>query len=82
MQINKERLVQTFCEMVSIDSESYHEKKMKDTAEQLTKQQVSLATLTAKYTAVSEQLPFAEKREAQERLHSNAVLPSPKELMT
>lgn len=30
MQINKERLVQTFCEMVSIDSESYHEKKMKD----------------------------------------------------
>lgn len=46
-----------------------HEKKMKDIAEQLTKQQVSLATLTAKYTAVSEQLPFAEKREAQERLH-------------
>lgn len=30
MKINKERLVQTFCEMVSIDSESYHEKKMKD----------------------------------------------------
>lgn len=30
MVINKERLVQTFCEMVSIDSESYHEKKMKD----------------------------------------------------
>lgn len=30
MQINKKRLVQTFCEMVSIDSESYHEKKMKD----------------------------------------------------
>ena len=29
MQINKERLVQTFCEMVSINSESYHEKKMK-----------------------------------------------------
>ncbi|CDE45063.1 exonuclease SbcCD C subunit [Clostridium sp. CAG:411] len=46
-----------------------HEKKMKDTAEQLTKQQVSLATLTAKYTAVSERLPFAEKNEAQERLH-------------
>jgi len=30
MVINKERLVQTFCEMVSIDSESYHEKRMKD----------------------------------------------------
>lgn len=30
MQIIKERLVQTFCEMVSIDSESYYEKKMKD----------------------------------------------------
>ncbi|WP_295291796.1 M20/M25/M40 family metallo-hydrolase [uncultured Catenibacterium sp.] len=30
MMINKERLVQTFCEMVSIDSESYHEKQMKD----------------------------------------------------
>ena len=30
MMINKERLVQTFCKMVSIDSESYHEKKMKD----------------------------------------------------
>ena len=30
MVINKERLAQTFCEMVSIDSESYHEKRMKD----------------------------------------------------
>lgn len=30
MMINKERLVQTFYKMVSIDSESYHEKQMKD----------------------------------------------------
>ena len=30
MNINRKRLVETFCEMVAIDSESYHEKKMKD----------------------------------------------------
>lgn len=28
--MNRERLVNTFCEMVSIDSESFHEKEMKD----------------------------------------------------